>query len=303
VVSFRGLDLAEPQRAPLPDNAVARHLFAVDRLLLAYVAVVSAVALARLASFPDCRWLLLANGLIVVLVLLVTRPDQGPFGRVVHDVYPIILLLALYASLDILNGGGRVAVHDATIQRWEQALFGGQPSRDWWRAAPSGVWSTVLHGAYFSYYFVIVAPTVALLRSADRGPLRRFVLAVMVTFVACYLAFIFFPVAGPYYAFPRPSGPFVDNAAAQLVYRVLAQGSSFGAAFPSSHVAASVAATVVTWTVSRWLGVILAVATALLTVGVVYCQMHYAVDALAGLVVGLTVGFGVKYVNLNSKNR
>ena len=29
--------------------------------------------------------------------------------------------------------------------------------------------------------------------------------------------------------------------------------------------------------------------TVLLTVGVVYCQMHYAVDALAGLAVGVIV--------------
>jgi membrane-associated phospholipid phosphatase len=31
----------------------------------------------------------------------------------------------------------------------------------------------------------------------------------------------------------------------------------------------------------------------LMTVGVVYCQMHYGVDALAGLIVGLTVTYAV----------
>jgi membrane-associated phospholipid phosphatase len=119
----------------------------------------------------------------------------------------------------------------------------------------------------------------------------------MLTFVVCYLAFIFFPVAGPYYAFPRPDGTFIDNGAARLVYAVLAQGSSFGAAFPSSHVAASVAATIVAWVASRRLGIVLALATTLLTVGVVYCQMHYGVDAIAGLLVGLAVGVGVHCVN------
>jgi len=129
------------------------------------------------------------------------------------------------------------------------------------------------------------------------APLRRFVFAVMMTFVVCYLFFIFFPVAGPYYAFSRPSGAFVDNVAARLVYAVLAQGSSFGAAFPSSHVAASLAATIVAWTAFRRLGIVLVIATALLTVGVVYCQMHYAVDAVGGLLVGLAVGVVVNRVN------
>jgi len=296
MVSFERMDLAERRVAGSTAAWISR-LRPVDALLVVYVAVVSAVAATRITVFPDCLWLLIANGLILVLVVLVNQTDVGPFGRAVREVYPILLLLALYGSLDLLNGGGRIRVNDARVQAWEAALFGWQPSRDWWRSAPSRLWSTVLHGAYFSYYVVIVAPTVALLARADRAPLRRFVLAVTTTFIVCYLSFIFFPVAGPYYAFPRPTGAFVDNPAARLVYAVLAGGSSYGAAFPSSHVAASVAATMVTWSASRRLGIALALATGLLTVGVVYCQMHYAVDALAGLLVGVVVAVAVNSVN------
>jgi membrane-associated phospholipid phosphatase len=118
---------------------------------------------------------------------------------------------------------------------------------------------------------------------------RRFVLVVMTTFVVCYLFFIFFPVAGPYYEFSRPAGWFIQNPPARLAYEALATGSSYGAAFPSSHVAAALAATLAAMRASRRLGWILMVPTALLTIGVVYCQMHYGVDALAGLAVGGTV--------------
>jgi membrane-associated phospholipid phosphatase len=267
-----------------------QRLRTVDRLVLVYVGLVSVVAALRLSAFPQCAWLLAANALIVALVALVTRDDLGRFGRLMHDVYPLVLLLALYASLDLLNGGGRVAVHDRTVQHWEAALFGGQPSRDWWQRAPSGFWSTLLHGAYCAYYAIIVVPALVLVRRPDREPLRRFVLAVTATFITCYVIFVFFPVAGPYYEFPWPTGSFVDNPMARLVYATLARGSSYGAAFPSSHVAASVAATVASWRASRRLGAALLIPTALLTIAVVYCQMHYAVDALAGLVVGLVVG-------------
>jgi hypothetical protein len=54
-------------------------------------------------------------------------------------------------------------------------------------------------------------------------------------------------------------------------------------------VAAALAATLSAGGASRKLGLLLAVPTLLLTVGVVYCQMHYGVDALAGLVVGAGV--------------
>ena len=47
---------------------------------------------------------------------------------------------------------------------------------------------------------------------------------------------------------------------------------------------------------SRLLGSALAVPTVLLTVGVVYCQMHYGVDALAGLGIGVAVAWALRSV-------
>ena len=122
----------------------------VEYLLLAYVAVVTVVALARAAQRPECLWLLLAHAFVVLLVYLVRRPGLGPVGHLIREIFPIIVLLGLYSELDVLNGSGAVAVHDALIQRWELALFGFEPARDWWQHAPSAFWSTVLHGAYLS---------------------------------------------------------------------------------------------------------------------------------------------------------
>jgi membrane-associated phospholipid phosphatase len=111
----------------------------------------------------------------------------------------------------------------------------------------------------------------------------------MVTFIVCYVGFMVFPVSGPYYEFARPAGQFVANPMARLVYATLAQGSSYGAAFPSSHVAAAVAATLAGFAGSRRLGVLLTVPTLLLAIGVVYCQMHYAIDAVVGAAIGFTI--------------
>jgi hypothetical protein len=265
----------------------------VDLALLAYLAAISVVALVRLDRFPACRWVLLANALTALLIWLLARPGLGVVGRALREIYPILLLVALYSAIDLLNGGGAVPVHDALVQQWEEALFGFQPARDWWRTAPSAFWSTVFHGAYFAYYLIIPLPVGWFAWKGDLPALRRTVLYVTVTFVACYLAFVFFPVAGPYYEFARPTGAFVQNPMARLVYDVLSSGSAYGAAFPSSHVAATVTATAAAMMGSRRLGWLLVVPTALLTVGVVYCQMHYAVDAIAGVMVaGVVVGMG-----------
>src|SRR3954470_24067310 len=260
-------------------------LRAVDLLLLGYVGVVSAMAAIRGPGQPGCWWLLLAHALFLVLLFLVTRPGLGPFGQTMRELYPLFLLPGLYSELDILNAPG-VPVHDGLVRQWELLVFGVQISRYWWQAAPSVLWSTVLHAAYLSYYLIVSAPALYFAWKGDLTAVRKFVLVVMATFVICYLFFIFFPVAGPYYEFPRPDACFLDNAPARLAYEALAHGSSYGAAFPSSHVAAALAATLAAMQASRRLGLVLLIPTTLLTVGVVYCQMHYGVDALAGLGVG-----------------
>jgi membrane-associated phospholipid phosphatase len=263
-------------------------LRAIDWLLLAYLGIVSVVAALRAWTQPECWWLLVAHALFVVFLVFLTRPGQGVVGRSFRELYPLFLLPALYSELDILNAPS-VLVHDRLVQHWELLVFGMQVSREWWQLAPSRFWSAVLHTAYLSYYVIISAPALYYAWKGDLPAVRRFVLVVMTTFVLCYLIFIFFPVAGPYYMFPRPAAWFTDNPPARLVYDALAKGSSYGAAFPSSHVAASLAATLSAGRASRKLGWLLAVPTLLLTVGVVYCQMHYGVDALAGLVMGALI--------------
>jgi hypothetical protein len=62
-----------------------------------------------------------------------------------------------------------------------------------------------LHAAYLSYYFIIFVPPLRAVPArphAMRLPARRS-FAVMLSFFAHYLFFIFFPVQGPRYLFPR----------------------------------------------------------------------------------------------------
>ena len=77
----------------------------------------------------------------------------------------------------------------------------------------------------------------------------------------------------------RPTGAFVDNIARSHGVRHLAGGGWYGEALPSWHVAAAGGPHDCRVGRVARLGAMLVVATAMLTVSVVYCQMHYAVDA------------------------
>ena len=107
-----------------------------DLLLAGYLVVVSVVAVVRAPGLPNCWWLLAAHALFGLLLYLVTRPGLGPLGRSIREIYPLLLLVSLYSELDVLNGPGGTAVHDATVQGWELAIFGAQLSTEWWRAMP-----------------------------------------------------------------------------------------------------------------------------------------------------------------------
>ena len=107
-----------------------------------------------------------------------TGPASGASGGCCARSIRCCSWSVLYAQLDVLNRGG-AAVHDALVQRWELALFGAQVSRVWWQAEPSALWSTVLHAAYFSYYFIVSIPAFYFLWRGDVAAVRRFVLTVM----------------------------------------------------------------------------------------------------------------------------
>lgn len=260
-----------------------------DRLIATYGAFVVVVGLTRLDR-PGAWLIVAAHAALPLLALLAARAASRGAGAFLRAAYPVFILPGLYASLDVLVGQG-APTWDAPLLAAEQFLFGAQPARDWWQAAPSTFWSTVFHAAYFSYYFIVPLPVVVFLLTDREADVAPYLNGVVATFLACYVTYLLVPVAGPYYQWPHPDGAFVANLPAQWVYAALAGGSSYGAAFPSSHVAATVAATLGAWAVSRRLGMVLAIPTALLVIGVVYCQMHYVVDSVAGVLVGLAVPY------------
>ena len=273
--------------APPPEDAPTWR--AAEIFLGTYASIVAVTAVSRV-GLSRGNWLVaLANVLIVLCLWLVTRPGLGPTGRVLREVMPLVLTLVGYAALDVLSGGGQLRAHDDVLLAWEEATFGMQPARDWWRGHTSPFWSSLLHSVYFLYYLILAVPSLFFLLRGDWPAFRRFSRNVVCTFCVCFLVFVLFPVAGPYYVFEHPAGLMVDNLPAHMVYAALASGSSFGAAFPSSHVAATTAAGLATFKGNRTLGWILLVPVLLMPIATVYTQMHYAWDAIVGVLVGIAV--------------
>ena len=263
---------------------------AIDWATLVYICAATIAVIAYAGDdLEGWEWLLLANALIVLLVLLAPRARLGgPVGRFLAEWYPMLLLGGLYAEVGVLN----VDVgfhHDLWVQRLEAWMFGSQVSYRWIREMPNVTLSWLLHACYIAYYPILCASPLGLWLVGRRDAAQHTILAVMVTFYLCYVFFLFFPVAGPRYAFDLAHNAATEVAPARLAQWLLDRGDAWGAAFPSSHVAGAVVATLCALWYWRPLGLFLLPFTLGLVFAVVYGQFHYAVDAVAGLGVAVVV--------------
>jgi membrane-associated phospholipid phosphatase len=267
-----------------------------DRLFAVYMALAGVALL--FPHRPD-TWpvLFVVHALVVLLgwpLPAVGRAAAGARPRVrgairdVADWAPLLLVPALYTELAVLNTsvhGGRF--FDDLIIGWEQALFGGQPSQDWAVALPNLWLSEALHAAYLSYYFIVFVPPLLLFLHGRRNDFRAATFAIMLSFFAHYMFFIFLPVQGPRYLFDAPGGVLASGFFYRMTHGLLEAGSSQGAAFPSSHVGVSVTQTLIMLRYMPRLAPVIGVLTLGLALGAVYGGFHYAIDALAGLVLGV----------------
>lgn len=267
---------------------------AVDLLTVAYLAV-SVIAL--VGPGRPARWplLLLTHLGLIAAIWAVGRVPTKPVGstfakvlRVVRSWYPLLIVPFLYTELPRLNQSLASGYYDSAIVALEQMVFGTQPAQRLAGALPLPALSEILHAGYLSYYVLIYAPPLVLYAQGRRHAYARVLFYEMLTFYACYLVFIVFPVQGPRYLWPAPPGVPAGSVRA-LALQLLEAGSSRGAAFPSSHVAVAVMQTLVAF---RWLprlAPVLALLTVALAVGAVYGGFHYATDVILGAAVAVAL--------------
>jgi membrane-associated phospholipid phosphatase len=278
------------------------RLGSLERITLGYTAIATVVLAAHFQGWrgaePTAReaaWLLTAYLLVVTLAILapIARARCPNRPSLLAEWYPAIVMAGLYSTVGLLNSGSGdgVVVFDAMVQRWEMAIFGRQIAYEWIRAMPFPALSSALHVCYLSYFPLVIAAPASLWAIKRYDEAREAIFALSLVFFICYALFLLFPVSGPPYFWGFPDNPATRVWSARMVHELVAWGDAWGSAFPSSHVAAAVAATFFAFRGSRRLGWILLVPTLGIFIGVVYCGIHYGVDALAGLAVGLGVSW------------
>jgi membrane-associated phospholipid phosphatase len=172
--------------------------------------------------------------------------------------------------------------------RWEEAMFGRQLATDLRLLIPWKPFGEAVHFGYFCYYLTIPSLLIPLWVTKKYREFRISVSVIGAAYIACYVWYVFWPVTGPYWQLPKPDPSAEGWLFPQITNTLVANGSSRGSAFPSSHVAASITVLGMARLYMKPTYRILFVPVMLLIVGTVYGGFHYAVDAIAGALLGLT---------------
>ena len=155
---------------------------------------------------------------------------------------------------------------DHVFAQWEQSLFGFQPALVFAKNMPWVIVSELMDLGYVMYYPMMV-------------------------------------IVAYYYFFCTdclPTPGYTDGIFYHLVEDAKAAGERPTAAFPSSHVSISTVCMLLAWhSGNRKLTYTLLPFYIFLCLATVYIQAHYLIDALAGLVTGVAVYFGLMAVSRN----
>jgi membrane-associated phospholipid phosphatase len=234
--------------------------------------------------------LLLIGAIITIIPWLDSK--QNPLIRFIRNWYIIFAFPFLYWDVGPLLHIVSAGEFDHLIIRMDHWIFGQLPNI--WVQKLVNPWLTEIMQVSYSIYWITIPLGGALFYfRKEFCHFERLLFYVTITFFFSYFIFVFFPVAGPrFYLADQISanyhGFFISN-----LLRNFVQNAAFrGGAFPSSHVGVAVVILIYVWhfrpRIAAFVFLPLVIALSLATI---YGQYHYFTDVLAGLLMGIIIGF------------
>lgn len=258
-----------------------------DRLAIGYLSLTGLIFLVyafegvEYLQFGVIHWICLT-----LIYWLATRSYLPHPMQILRYCYPVALLMLFYYEVHMLSQliYDSPVHYDSLIVRWERILIGSNPHTYWFRILDGRFWAELFHLLYFSYYPLLICSYVWVW-ACRPDDFNRFAFVYLGIFITFVVIFAFFPVYGPV---DFRADRFNDiSFFSRVIEFLFAMGESPGGAFPSSHVGQSIGIYLLLRPLDRgskllvW-GIIIGIGLSM-----IYGSIHYALDAVGGLVAGL----------------
>ncbi|MBC7364247.1 MAG: phosphatase PAP2 family protein [Candidatus Aminicenantes bacterium] len=200
-----------------------------------------------------------------------------------------VLPLAAYAYCYKLAGNLIHLVYDGwlddRIAAVDRFLFGCQPNQAVTRFFTPWL-SEIMLLAYVIYLPLVVILSYLIYSKKSSIWLEKYLLAMGLAYLTCFLIFIILPVASPrfYFSGLKPDSGFIFRRLMNLAESSIQYA---GGSFPSAHCAAGTVMIFFARRLGRKYFTLYLLLVLLFFVSTVYGQYHYVADVISGMVVGL----------------
>ena len=274
------------------------NLRQMDYATFIYLGLVSGLLLFFHRGVAFWPLLVLAHVIVGLLLVYLIRFAETTTSKILmffRDTYPFFLYTFLFKEVSIIVNVLFPFWLEPWLIKWDLLLFGNHPTV-WLQNLSSSWFSEVMAFSYWSYYVFIPFVGFLLYFKKDRSLFHSYAFNLAFTMYTCYFLFLFLTARGPHETLvhlhiDRDLGWIFDR----MVHSLQNTASISGAAFPSSHVAAMWISWIFVFKHRKLLAWTFLPLILSLSFSVVYMQYHYAVDAIAGvLLAALTYPLGLK---------
>jgi len=267
-----------------------------DRIYLAVHIALTILVCARFTHVAHGPWYVAWNALAISAIMFLARNSHhGTLWEFAHDWLPVVFFVTVFEEVSFLSLALRGAWQNPQLIALESALFAVPPG-EWLRRYSAPRLAELLEFGYLSFYPLYPSLAGVLWawrrRARFEGAFRRLTDALGIGYVVCYAAYMVFPTRSPSHnvglslGLPaRSGGPFHF-----LVGLIQARAGVHGNAFPSSHIMMAFTVLVFCFRYFPRVAPWLLLCVLLMSVGAVYDGYHYAIDVLAGALLGVAVG-------------
>lgn len=288
-------------------------MLAIEKLNLLYNLLTTIFIIIFYNSLHNPQSMLLGRFVIVIgtfILIFAYTKYPSPITRLLRIAGQMALLSYWYPDTFEFN---RIFPNlDHLFASTELSLFGCQPSLQFENICSGFWWREAFNLGYWAYYPMIATVIIWYFFKRPQE-IERCTFVVIASFYIYYLIYIFLPVAGPQFYFPAidealiAAGPYPeigdyfnlhpeiqipqadkDGLFTSLVSMAQASGERPTAAFPSSHIGISTVLILLAFRAKKGLALTLLPLYVLLCCATVYIKAHYLVDAIAGLISGIT---------------
>jgi membrane-associated phospholipid phosphatase len=271
----------------------AERFWAVDKIVLAYFALMGALLVVYWSSVPEAGVLLAAHAAGAALVVLaVKRP--GRISWVFRHWYPVVYVASCYREMSILIPAIRHTDDDRWLANLDHAL---------WRADPT-VWlerievrpsTEFLQIVYSLFIPAVLFVAWRLWMRKEYAAFRYYAFLIATGFLASYIGYLIVPARGPRFVLKDLQhmplrGLWLFGLLQSTLDRL---EQAHYDCFPSGHTELAILACWGSRQISLRFGRLYLVYTACMVFATVYLRYHYTVDVVAGAFLALALIFAM----------